>query len=321
MGEAYLMGNGGMRLRSLEIAQQPNKVSYMAGQSADLTGAKIRALFARDAITLTPDNYSYSPSGALAATDEAILITSTIGGVTRTASIPIEVKAISATLNLNDWEMIAEASALGIADEIWNVGDVKEQVINGVTYQLKIVGFNHDELDNTDAQRNNTEYNGNTKKAGITFQFMKAPGSAYLHSSNSWTNWDNCSMRKTTLANLFNGLPSDMKAAIRTVKKYSATGVNNYAAYMSRDKLFLASLKEISTSYYSAAASGENNACSMYEYYQNGNKPPHSSTNNWLRSLHYGCSYGYYHYAVINSSGEPTWATHASYEYYPLFCV
>ena len=313
------MGGGGMRFRSLEVAKNPDRQKYYVSQQVDMEGAIIRARFAGDAITLTSDNYTYTPSGALTENDDHITLTSTIGGVTRSATIPIEVLDISPTLDLNDWEAIAEAAKTGIADKIWHIGDTKNQVINGKTYTLKVIGFHHDELADSDEERNNAEYNGNTKKAAIVFQFMQSPGTAFFHTSSDWNiAWKNSSMRNTTLANLYNGLPSDMKAAIRKVKKYSA---GRYAseAQETEDRLFLGSVAEIFGQNTDTAAA-ENAACKRYEYYLAGNIPPHENVN-WLRSAHCNCSLDEYHFAIVANNGAKSWSTHMKLGYCPIFCV
>ena len=326
MGEAYLMGGGGMRLRSLEVTQQPDKILYLSGQNADLTGAKIRALFARDAITLTPDNYSYSPSGALAVTDEAIIVTSTIGGVTRAASIPITVLDFNATLNLNGWDMIALASSDGIAKDLWSVGDTKTDTVNGVEYTFKIIAFDADPLDTTDAKYNDASYNGGKKKAGITFQVFTCPSAGKMHNSSADAGWDDCSMRKTLLKNLYNSFPAGLRGVIRTVKKYTMHGYyynksGKTNAFYTADTLFIPAVKEIhSGSGLSQYMTQEGNNVPFYTYYQNGATPP---DNSWTRSSDSPSCGVENHYAYHSSNkafGLDSGAQSNRY-YYPIFNI
>lgn len=80
----------GKELSSIAITTAPTKVAYTAGESFDPTGMVVTATYAEgdpEAVT----GYTYSPSGALATTDESVTISYTSGGVTKTASQTITV--------------------------------------------------------------------------------------------------------------------------------------------------------------------------------------------------------------------------------------
>lgn len=64
-------------------------------------------------------------------------------------------------LSLNDcsWEQIKEISKKGEARQSFNIGDVKDVTINGITQQVRIIGFNQDK-----------DKDGN--QIGITFEFV-----------------------------------------------------------------------------------------------------------------------------------------------------
>ena len=68
-------------------------VSYSVGGTFDPTGMVVKATYddGEAAVTLNAGSYTYAPNGALAATDTAIVVTYTEGGITKTASQAITV--------------------------------------------------------------------------------------------------------------------------------------------------------------------------------------------------------------------------------------
>lgn len=126
-------------------------------------------------------------------------------------------------LQNNSWMDISNASKEGVAAEWWNVGDIKD----GYT----IIGFDHDDL--TDG----------TGKAGITFCLMdktKILNAAY-DSRSGYYNYAVAECQ-TVLDDLYNGLPNDLKQAIKQVnKKYQVTTTMNGQLGTIAQKLFLLS--------------------------------------------------------------------------------
>lgn len=72
------------------MTTQPTKTTYIEGQSFDPTGMVVTATYSDDT-TAEVENYTYSPSGALTAEDEEVVIS--FGG--KTASVSITVNAIN----------------------------------------------------------------------------------------------------------------------------------------------------------------------------------------------------------------------------------
>ena len=198
MGEAFLLNNGGgLRLRELQVTVQPNKTRYVVigsiGQNVDLTGAKIVAKLGQELVTLTPDNYTYVPAGQVTTGVNAIVVSTTLGGITKDCNIPITVVAPDPVLNNNEWEIISMVSASGLASTIWSVGDEKQEVVNGVQRTFRIIGFNHDDLAAQDERVNDVEYNAaaydsgnNIRYAGITFQYKESAGTGKIHFQGPW---------------------------------------------------------------------------------------------------------------------------------------
>ena len=251
MSDAYLMGQGGAVFRKLVVITPPDKTVYYVNTTPDLSGAVIGAQYGRDAVPLHESAWSYSTTPPTVA-DPNLHVFATIGRRERELLIPVEVRPISPTLNDNDWETIAAVSARGDASQIWHIGDTKDFTLNGQTFQARIIDFNHDPLHSGDEHYADPDYNGGQNVAGITFQFVQAPGQARMHNRNQDCTWATCSMRNTVLSALYNsGLPADMKAVIRLSQVhwvssgYSRWRTGSYTDGYVGDRLFLPCIPEI----------------------------------------------------------------------------
>ncbi len=85
--------NADKKLVSIAITTAPTTASYSVGDTFDPTGMVVKATYddGGAAVTLNAGSYTYAPNGALAATDTAIVVTYTEGGITKTASQAITV--------------------------------------------------------------------------------------------------------------------------------------------------------------------------------------------------------------------------------------
>lgn len=72
-------------LDSIAVTTQPNKTSYLPGQTFNPDGMVVTATWS-DNTTSTVTGYTFSPSGALTAQDTTITISYTIGGITETTA-------------------------------------------------------------------------------------------------------------------------------------------------------------------------------------------------------------------------------------------
>ncbi|MBQ4030804.1 MAG: bacterial Ig-like domain-containing protein [Bacilli bacterium] len=82
----------GKEVSSIAVTTAPTKTSYTAGETFDATGMVITATY-KDSTTTAVTDYTFSPSGALATTDETVTISYTSGGATKTATQAITVIA------------------------------------------------------------------------------------------------------------------------------------------------------------------------------------------------------------------------------------
>ena len=156
----------------------------------------------------------------------------------------------------NTWEQIIEACHNNAVPDTWNVADQKPMTINGVDYQIDIIGKNHD-----------TYAAGGT--APLTFQLHDcyADKKDMNSSKTNSGGWKNSAMRTTHLPAILALMPTEVQNGIREVSKKASVGGASSTIETVSDKLFLLSEVEIfgSTSY-SAAGEG-----TQYDYYKAGN--------------------------------------------------
>ena len=190
----------------------------------------------------------------------------------------------------NDWASIIAACHSGSVPSTWVVGNSKTMTINGASYQVDIIGKNHD-----------TYASGG--KAPLTFQLHDCYGETEnMNSSNTNSGgWTSCDMRSTHLPAILALLPTEVQNGIREVNKLTSAGSQSATINTTADKLFLLSEVEIfgSTSY-SAAGEG-----TQYDYYKAGNskvkKRNGSAAFWWERSPN--ASYSTY-FCLVSSNGN-----------------
>ena len=189
-------------------------------------------------------------------------VKATLGGQTTSKSVAVT-GSYALTLNFlkanfadNDWASIIAACHSGSVPSSWVAGNSKTMTINGTSYQVDIIGKNHD-----------TYASGG--KAPLTFQMHDCYGETNnMNSSNTNSGgWTSCAMRSTHLPVILSLMPTEVQNGIREVNKLTSAGNKSSTINTTADKLFLLSEVEIfgSTSY-SAAGEG-----TQYDYYKAGN--------------------------------------------------
>lgn len=183
-------------------------------------------------------------------------VTATLGSQSASASVScssykafsVTVDYISTTLNKNTWEVIREVADSGQASSYWDVGDTKSIVLNGTIRNFTasnlvisafILGFDH----NSSREGNNLIHfcigKVGTKLVGLydsEYDDIHVPPSGdgfIINTSNSNDGgWKSCYMRTTILGNngspsspvsgsFISTLPSDLRAVMKSVTKYS----------------------------------------------------------------------------------------------------
>ena len=156
----------------------------------------------------------------------------------------------------NTWEQIIAACQRDTVPETWAVGNHKTMMINGISYQIDIIGKNHDTYSASGT-------------APLTFQLhdcfadIKAMNSSDTNSGG----WKNSAMRTTHLPAILALMPTEVQNGIREVNKLTSAGNQSSTINTTADKLFLLSEVEIfGSTTYSAAGEG-----TQYDYYKAGN--------------------------------------------------
>lgn len=191
-----------------------------------------------------------------------------LSGVAPQMTIPKGLPPIGTALNDMTWEQIQTISDEGKAADYFNVGDTKNITLDGVSYPVQIIGFNHD-----------TKTAGG--KAGITFQLVDCLNTTYqMNSSNTNVGgWKSSAMR-SRMSEFLGQLDEDLQSVIKPVNKLVSIGNNTSTIETVSDKLFLLSEVEIfGSTTYSFAGEG-----SQYDWYKAGNtkvKKVNGSANGW----------------------------------------
>lgn len=195
----------------------------------------------------------------------------------------------------NDWSAIIAACHSGSVPSTWVVGNSKTMTINGTSYQIDIIGKNHD-----------TYASGG--KAPLTFQLHDcyADTKAMNSSNTNSGGWTSCAMRSTHLPAILALMPTEVRSGIREVNKLTSAGSQSSTINTTADKLFLLSEVEIfgSTSH-SAAGEG-----TQYDYYKAGNskvKNRNGSAASWWERSPYA-SYST-RFCLVNGNGGANYIT------------
>lgn len=309
MGECLLVRRGGKAtLKGISVKTPPAKLEYLAGDTFDPTGMVLTANVGGVPVDVTT-GYTVTPD-PLTADTTAVTISYTAGGKTVSTTQAVTVKSYDPVFANNTWEKIIEAAASGRASELWQVGSTKPYTIGDETYTARIIGFDHDALDPTDARYGDASYNGGKNKAAITLEMVECTSTTYqINTSNDQkVGWSACALRNNTLPAIKATIQSEIQNAIRTVvKKRAESPSADYGKYSeTADTLFILSLVEYnrkSSAHASLADEG-----TTYAYYEAGNaitkKKRGESSNSayWTASSKHYTSSSYY-YLFIDTDG------------------
>ena len=212
-----------------------------------------------------------------------------LSGASKGMTVPSPYKANFAD---NTWAQIIDACHKNQVPDTWVVGSQKAMTINGASYQVDIIGKNHD-----------TYTNGG--KAPLTFQLHDCYGTTYSMNNRS-TNaggWASCTMRTTYLPAILTLMPTEVQNGIREVNKLTTAGSQSATINTTADKLFLLSEIEIFGSI-SFSESGEG---TQYNYYKAGNskvKGLSGNASDWCERSPRSTHSSYYCY--VDSNGNYT---------------
>lgn len=310
MGECLLVRRGGKAtLKGISVKTPPAKLEYLAGDTFDATGLVLTAMIGGVEVDITT-GYTITPT-TLTADTTAVTITYVLDGKTASTTQTVTVKAYDPVFANNTWEKIIEAAASGRASELWQVGSTKPYTIGDETYTARIIGFDHDALDATDARYGDASYNGGKNKAAITLEMVECTSTSYqIHTSNDQkVGWSACALRNNTLPAIKTTIQSEIQNAIRTVvKKRAESPSADYGKYSETpDTLFILSLVEYNRK--SSAHASWADEGTTYAYYEAGNaitkKKRGESSNSvyWTASSNHYVDSSYY-YLFIDTDGK-----------------
>lgn len=192
----------------------------------------------------------------------------------------------------NTWEQIIEACHNNEVPDTWKAADHKPMTINGVDYQIDIIGKNHD------------DYSDGSGKAPLTFQLHDCYSNVIEGMNSSRTNyggWTSCAMRQTRLPAIFALMPTEVQSGIREVNKLTSAGSGSNIINTTADKLFLPSEIEI----FGSVNLSKNGEGTQYDYYKASNSRVKKTGVNaiywWQRSPDGSSSM---HFCAVNEGGH-----------------
>lgn len=160
----------------------------------------------------------------------------TISGAVKSKSVAIDTQKVQylSLLPLNDlsWAQIDTLGAAGVLGKIFALGDAKDVALSGIgVMTLQIADFDHDYLSGATT----------AKKAAVTFLCKNLLYQTYQMNSGDTNNggFPSSSLCSTLNGSIYNALPSDLKAVIKTAYKWYGTGNNTTNGKWSGHKLWL----------------------------------------------------------------------------------
>ena len=225
----------------------------------------------------------------IVATKNGQTTSGSVNVVSGTTSYAVALNFLNDNFADNDWSAIIAACHSGSVPSTWVVGNSKTMTINGASYQVDIIGKNHD------------DYSDGSGKAPFTFQLHDCYGTTYAMNSSNTNDggWTSCAMRSTHLPAILSQMPTEVQNGIREVNKLT-TSNRGTIINTTADKLFLLSEVEIFGSTNDSAA-GEG---TQYDYYKAGNskvKKRNGSTAQWWERSPTASSYA--GFCIVFSDG------------------
>ncbi len=163
-------------------------------------------------------------------------ISATISGSKKTKTVTIDTQGVKyvslATLNDVSWATINTLGAAGVLGKIFALGDTKDVTLSGIgTMTLQIADFDHDYLSGATT----------AKKAAVTFLCKNLLYQTYQMNSSDTNSggFPSSALCSTLNGSIYNALPSDLKAVIKTAYKWYGTGNSTTNGKWSGHKLWL----------------------------------------------------------------------------------
>lgn len=211
-------------LTGISITTQPAKTTYAVGGSFDSAGMVVTATYDTGA-TKEVTGFTFSPQTFSSAGTKTVTISYTENGVTKTTTLSVTVIQIG-DFATSTWAEIKAAVQAGIGgldlSEHWAVGDTKSVTLTtNEVIELQIAGFNHD-----------TYSDGVTAPITLVMKNSLNTGTQMNERDSNKGGYPASAMKTYVETNIYNKLPSDLKAIVSPVKKKCYT-THNQASSLS----------------------------------------------------------------------------------------
>ena len=156
---------------------------------------------------------------------------------------------------------------MGLASDLWSVGDTKDIIAGSETLTMEIVGFNHDKLANS------------AKTAAISLGMKNLTASTRIvdSSGSNVGGFTKTDLHEWLNGDLYDSLADDLKAVIKSVIKPTSAGGASSAIESKTMKIWAFSATEIGSDENSSVPKNEGtqysrftNAASRIKYINNG---------------------------------------------------
>ncbi len=252
---------GTLTLSKTTVTLKPDKTSDTFTLTTNSAGAVSVESSAPDTVSVRLDGGTVTVESVGGKSGTAVITVSVAGDDNHTApaskTCTVKAEFVNDEFAKNDWATIIAACHSGSVPSTWVVGNSKLMLIDGLEYQIDIIGKNHD------------DYADGSGKAPLTFQLHNCYGETKnMNSSNTNRGgWTSCAMRTTHLPEILAKMPTEVQSGIRAVYKKASAGNQGPSIHTTADKLFLLSEIEIFGSVtYSKSGEG-----TQYDYYKAGN--------------------------------------------------
>lgn len=253
------------------------------------------------------------------------MFSATISGAVKSKSVTIDTQRVQylSLLPLNDlsWAQINELGTAGVLGEVFALGDTKDiELPNIGTMTLQIADFDHDYLSGATT----------ANKAAVTFLCKNLLYQKYpMNSSDTNNGGFPSSSLCSTLDRIYNSMPPNLRAVIKTAYKWYGTGNNTTNGRWSGHKLWLPLTYEMFGTNYSAPAEEQTTGnARQYPIFTDNASRIKKLTNGagsesayWLASPYAQDSAGFC--TVLKGGSANAYSAGASYEYGVCFglCV
>lgn len=205
-------------LTGISITTQPNITTYAVGGSFDSTGMVVTATY-DTGVTKEVTGFTFSPQTFSSAGTKTVTISYTENGVTKTTTLSVTVIQVG-NFATSTWAEIKAAVQAGIGgldlSEYWALGDTKSVTLTtNEVIELQIAGFNHD-----------TYSDGVTAPVTLVMKNCLNTGFAMNNFDDNTGGYPASAMKTYVETNIYNKLPSDLKAIVAPVKKKCYTTYN-----------------------------------------------------------------------------------------------